>query len=155
MHLSLSRLALAAVAGAIAVGGCGGDGEDRAVGATPEPTSPEERAATQRVQEFLAAMEAHDDARACAMMTPKLRHAITTTLRIESVGGSCRTRAADIYSPAKAPGNVDAKVTTIAIDRHTATATVSATPRDDRTAGPVESDVTLQRRGGNWLVANF
>jgi hypothetical protein len=100
-------------------------------------------------------MEAKDDARACAMMSPKLRQAITTTLRIESVGGTCRTRAADIYSPAKAPGNGDAKVTNIEVDRNTATASVTARPHGDLATGPVESDVALQRRGGRWFVANF
>ena len=117
--------------------------------------SPDERLATQRVEAFLAAMEAKDDARACAAMTPKLRQAITTTLRIESVGGTCRTRAADIYSPAKAPGNVGAEVTHIEVDDRKATATVTATPRDDASNGQIESDVALQWRGGSWLVANF
>jgi hypothetical protein len=155
MRRSPSRLALAAAVGAIALGACGDDPEIRAASANPEPTSPDERLASQRVEEFLSAMEAKDDARACALMTPKLRHAITTTLRIESEGGSCRTRAADIYSPAKAPGNAGAKVTSIVVDRKTATATVTAIPRDDRAAGPVESDVALQRRGSTWLIANF
>src|SRR5687768_10267726 len=100
MRCSAGRLALAAAAGAIALGGCGDDPEIRTASARPEPTSHDERLATQRVEAFLAAMEAKDDERACAMMTPKLRQAITTTLRIESVGGACRTRAADIYSPA-------------------------------------------------------
>jgi hypothetical protein len=155
MRYSRSRLALAAAAGAIALGGCGDDPETRATSARTEPTSPDERLAIQRAEAFLAAMEASDDARACAMMTPKLRQAITTTLRIESVGGTCRTRAAAIYSPAKAPGNAGAKVANIDVDGKTATATVTATPRGDRAAGPVESDVALQRQGGNWLVANF
>jgi len=84
-----------------------------------------------------------------------LRQAITTTLRIRSVGGSCRTRAADIYSPAKAPGNAGAQVSSIEVDRKTATATVTATPPGDLATGPVESDVALQRQGSRWLVANF
>jgi hypothetical protein len=155
MRRSFNGLVLAAAVGAIAVGGCGDDPETRAAGARPSATSPDERLATRRVDEFLAAMEAKDDARACAMMTPKLRQAITTTLRTDSVGGSCRTRAADIYSPAKAPGNAGAKVTSITLDGTTATATVTATPRDDLATGPVESDVALRRRGGAWLVANF
>jgi len=155
MRRSPSRLALAAAVGAIALGGCGDDPEIRAASARPEPTSPDERLASKRVEEFLSAMEAKDDARACAMMTPRLRQAITTTLRIRSVGGSCRTRAADIYSPAKAPGNAGAQVTSIEVDRKTATATVTATPPGDLATGPVESDVALQRRGSRWLVANF
>jgi hypothetical protein len=155
MRYSPSWLAFAAAVGAIALGGCGDDPKIRAERARSEPASRAERLATQRVEAFLSAMEAKDDARACAMMTPKLRQAITTTLRIESVGGTCRTRAADIYSPAKAPGNVGAKVATIEVDRKTATATVTATPRGDVAAGPVESDVALQRQGGSWFVANF
>jgi hypothetical protein len=155
MRRSSNGLALAAAVGAIAVSGCGDDHENRAASARPPATSPDERLATQRVHEFLSAMEAKDDAHACAMMTPKLRRAITTTLRTDSVGGSCRTRAADIYSPAKAPGNAGAKVMSIRLDGNTATATVTATPRDDLATGPVESDVALRRRGGAWLVANF
>ena len=155
MRRSPTRLALAAAASAIALGGCGDDPETRAASVKPKPTNPQARLASQRVAEFLSAMAAKDDARACAMMTPKLRQAITTTLRIRSVGGSCRTRAADIYSPAKAPGNAGAKVTNIEVDRNTATATVTATPPGDLATGPVESEVALQRRGSRWLVTNF
>jgi hypothetical protein len=155
MRRSSNGLVLAAAVGAIAVGGCGDDPETRAAGARTSATSPDERLATQRVDEFLSAMEAKEDSRACAMMTPKLRQAITTALRTHSAGGSCRTRAADIYSPAKAPGNAGAEVTSITLDGNTATATVTATPRDDLATGPVESDVALRRRGGAWLVANF
>jgi hypothetical protein len=155
MWLSPSRLALVAAAGALTLGGCGDDADIRAASGAPEPASPEERSATVRVQEFLSAMEAKDDARACAMMTPKLRHAITTTLRIESVGGTCRTRAADIYSAAKAPGNADARVTSIALDGNTATAAVTAKLKSDPAAEPVESDVMLKRGAGGWLIANF
>jgi hypothetical protein len=155
MRRSSSGLALAAAVGAVAVAGCGDDPEIRAAGARPAAASADERLATQRVEEFLSAMEAKDDAQACAMMTPKLRRAITTALRTDSVGGRCRTRAADIYSPAKAPGNAGAKVASIELDRNTATATVTATPRDDLATGPVESDVALRRRGSAWLVANF
>ena len=155
MRRTTRRLAVTAAAGAIVLSGCGDDPDTRAASAKLEPTSPDERLATQRVEDFLTAMEAKDDARACAMMTPKLRQAITTTLRIESVGGSCRTRAAHIYSPAKAPGNADAKVTNIELAGKAATATVTATPTGDLAAGPVESDIALQRRGSRWLVANF
>ena len=71
MRLTPSRLALAAAAAAIALSGCGDDPETRAAGEAPAPASPDERLATQRVEAFLTAMEAKDDARACAMMTPK------------------------------------------------------------------------------------
>lgn len=155
MPRSPSRLALATAVSAIVISGCGEDPGTRAAGTNPKATSSDERSATQRADEFLAAMEAKDHARACNLMTPKLRQAITTTLRVESVGGTCRTRAADIYSPAKAPGNAGAKVTEIQVDRNTATATVTATSHSDLAAGRVESDVALQRRGGSWFVANF
>jgi hypothetical protein len=155
MRRSCNGLAVAAAVSAMAVAGCGDDHENRAASARAPATSPDERLAIQRVDEFLSAMESKDDAHACALMTPKLRRAITTTLRTDSVGGSCRTRAADIYSPAKAPGNAGAKVTSIRLDGNTGIATVTATPSDDLATGPVESDVALQRRGGAWLVANF
>ena len=101
-------------------------------------------------------MQAKQHARVCAMLTLKLRRAITTELRIESVPGTCRTRAADVYSPAKAPGNPDATVTQVKVARNEATATVSApTPKNELATGPVESDVLLERRGNRWLIANF
>jgi hypothetical protein len=64
--------------------------------------------------------------------------------------------AADVYSPAKAPGNPDATVTQIKVVRNEATATVTAaTPKNELATGPVESDVLLERRGNRWLIANF
>ena len=101
------------------------------------------------------AMETGDDARACATMTPKLRQAITTELRIESEPGTCRTRAADVYSPAKAPGNPDAALKAIRLAGDRASAIVSANPTGELATGPVESIVMLERRQNRWLIANF
>jgi hypothetical protein len=153
---SASRVTVAAAVGAIALGGCGDDAERRPGEARPAPGNHDERLATQRVQEFLSAMQQKQHARVCAMMTPRLRRAITTELRIESEPGTCRARAADVYSPAKAPGNPGATVTRIKVVRNEATATVTAPkPKHELATGPVESDVLLERRGNRWLIANF
>jgi hypothetical protein len=145
-----------AAVGAIALGGCGDDAGGRRGDGTPAPASHDERLATQRVRQFLSAMQGKQHARVCAMMTPKLRRAISTELRIESAPGTCRTRAADVYSPAKAPGNPDATVTQVTVARNQATATVTAAkPKSDLATGPVESNVLLERRGKRWLIANF
>jgi hypothetical protein len=150
-----SRLAVA-VTVAIALGGCGdGAGTPDADG-TSAPMTHDERVATQRVQEFLSAMEQRDDARACAMMTSELRRGITSNLRSDALPGSCRTRAAHVYSAAKAPGNADATVMKIRVVGSRATATVTAKPTSDVATGPVvESDVWLEKRGSRWLIANF
>jgi len=121
----------------------------------PTPRTHDERLATQRVKQFLSAMEQHDHARACSMMTPKLRRAITINLRMDSDTGTCHTRAADVYSPAKAPGNTDPRVVQLKILRDRATATVTATSNSALAAGPVESNIMLERRGEQWLIANF
>jgi hypothetical protein len=144
-----------AAAGVIALGGCGGDGEVSARGAEPAPKSHDERLAGEQVLTFLSAMEAGDDARACATMTPGLRKAITTELRIESEQGTCRTRAADVYSPAKAPGNPEATLKEIRVAGNRATAIVTARPTSELATGPVESIVVLKRSETRWLIANF
>jgi hypothetical protein len=128
-----ARALVAVLLGAIAVAGCGGDRN--------------ERLAARQVERFLAAMEASDDARACATMSPALRRAITTELRIESEPGTCATRAADVYSPAKAPGHAGAAIMRIEIAGDRATATVAA--------GDVDSAVMLRRHGDGWLIADF
>jgi hypothetical protein len=127
---------LTIAAAAVALGGCGAGGASR-----------DERLAREHVERFLHAMEASDDARACATMTPRLRRAITTELRIESEPGTCSSRAADIYSPAKAPGHAGAAISRIEIAGDRATATVAA--------GDVDSAVMLRRRGDGWLIADF
>jgi hypothetical protein len=153
---SPSRLALVVVTVAIALGGCGdGAGTPDADGRSA-PRTQDERLASQRVQEFLSAMEQRDDARACAMMTSGLRRGITENLRSDALPGSCRTRAGHVYSPAKAPGNADATVVKIRVVGSRATATVTAKPTRDVATGPVvESDVWLEKRGSRWLIANF
>jgi hypothetical protein len=156
MRHSTCRLALAAIAGAIAMGACGEDTETPAAKGNRGPTSREERIATERVEQFLSAMEVKDDARSCRMMTPKLRRAITFALESRSLPGSCRTRAAHIYSSAKAPGNADATVKTVTVTGRRATATVTAKPTSDAAPpGRVESDVQLEKRDGRWLIADF
>jgi hypothetical protein len=153
---SANRVTVVAAVGAIALGGCSDDAGGRRGERRPASGSHDERLAVQRVEEFLSAMQGKQHARACAMLTPRLRRAITTELRIESVPGTCRTRAADVYSPAKAPGNPEATVTQIRVVRNEATATVTAAkPKNELATGPVESEVLLERRGNRWLIANF
>jgi hypothetical protein len=61
---------------AVAVGGCGDDAATQDVDGGSARRTQDERLATQRVREFLAAMEQRDDARACATMTPDLQRGI-------------------------------------------------------------------------------
>jgi hypothetical protein len=131
---------LAAVLVTVGVAGCGDDAES---------------GATDQVRDFIAAMEARDDARACAMMTSGLQAGITANLRSDYEAGDCRTRAAHVISAAKAPGNPGAEVTDVTVEGSRATATVRAKPSGDVVAGPVESEVRLERRDGRWLIADF
>jgi hypothetical protein len=114
-----------------------------------------ESLATQQVRDFLAAMEARDDASVCSMMTPTLQEGIRQNLRSDADPGDCHTRAAHLISAAKAPGNPKAEVTKVEVDGTRAVATVRARPTGDVVAGPVESEVRLERRDGRWLIADF
>jgi len=131
---------LAAVT-ALALAGCG-----------EEPGAPREtadqRLVRQQAERFLAVMEARQDARACRMMTRTLQNGISFSLERRALPGSCRTRAAHIYSPAKPPGHEGARVKAVAVDGNTARATVTA-------PGVVETDVQLERAGNGWKIANF
>jgi hypothetical protein len=131
---------LAAVLVAVGMAGCGDDAES---------------SASDQVRDFLAAMEARDDARACSMITPRLQEGITANLRSDADPGDRRTRAAHLLSAAKAPGNRGAEVTKVTVDGARTTATVRAKPTGDVVAGPVESEVRLERRDGRWLIADF
>ena len=146
--LTRSLIAAATAAAALAAAGCGSTGADeRAASATPAPTV-DERHATERARWFLLAMESRQDERACSMMTRRLRHGITFFLERNDEPGSCRTRAAHIYSIAKAPGHAGARIETLAVDGGKATATVTA-------PGGIESDVELEKVAGRWLIADF
>ena len=79
MRQPTRRVALAAITCAIAMSACGEETEAPTAHGTPRPMSREERSASQRLRQFLAAMEAKEDARACRMMTPDLRRAITSS----------------------------------------------------------------------------
>jgi ketosteroid isomerase-like protein len=137
------RTLIASLAVALVAVGFGGCGDDPKAGAT------------QQVRDFLEAMEARDDARVCAMMTATLQRGITDNLRPDADPGDCRTRAAHVISAAKAPGNPNAEVVEVRVDGERAVATVRARPTGDVVAGPVESDVRLERRDGRWLIADF
>ena len=89
----MSRPLIAPLVVVLVAVGFGGCGDDPKAGAT------------QQVRDFLVAMETRDDARACAMMTPRLQRGITDNLRSDADPGECRTRAAHLLSAAKAPGN--------------------------------------------------
>jgi hypothetical protein len=156
MGFRFRRMALLAVFAVFALDGCGDDappaGQDSR---TPLARSPAEQQVAARVRAFLAAMDERDDSRACAMMTRKLQHAINVELRVETQPGTCQTRAADVYSPAKAPGNENARITNVRIAGDRATVTVTARSTSELGTGQVESDVFLVRRPAHWLVANF
>lgn len=146
--MSTKRLIVTAIAAALAMAGCSEErSAERAAHATPAPTADEQRAA-ERTRWFLLAMETRQDARACRMMTRRLRHGISFFLERNDEPGSCHTRAAHIYSMAKAPGHPGARIKTLALEDGTATAIVTA-------PGGVESDVELRKVAGRWLIADF
>ena len=87
--------------------------------------------------------------------TPGLQEGITANLRSDADPGDCRTRAAHLLSAAKAPGNPGSEVMKLTVAGSRATATVRAKATGDVAAGPVESDVRLERRDGRWLIADF
>jgi hypothetical protein len=139
VHTTLNA-SLAVLLVAVGLGGCGDDPE---------------AGATQQVRDFLDAMGARDDARVCSMMTARLQRGIDDNLRSDADPGDCRTRAAHVISAAKAPGNPKAEVVEVRVDGERAVATVRARPTGDVVAGPVESEVRLERRDGRWLIADF
>src|SRR3954452_7516553 len=101
------------------VAGCGG--ESRGVGATPD-----DRAAAGTVTNWLSALVAGDDARACSYLTPSLRRAIDRHIRIRAERGSCRDWAAKWLGGTKPPGHRDARVTGVRVRDAAATVTVEA-----------------------------
>jgi hypothetical protein len=91
-------------------------------------------------------MEAREDAPACNM-TRRLRHGISFFLERNDEPGSCRARAAHIYSMAETPGHPGRPHQHgSARRRH---ATVVTAP------GGVESDVELPEVARHWLIADF
>ena len=121
-------------------------------GCADEPSAPQEsadeRLVRRQAEQFLQVMEAKQDAMACRMMTRTLQRGISFSLERRSLPGSCRTRAAHIYSPAKPPGHEGAQVEAVKVDGRTALATVTA-------PGVVDSDVQLEKAGNGWKIANF
>ena len=122
------------------------------VGCADEPSAPRESADQRLVrlqaEQFLAVMEARQDAKACRMMTPTLQRGISFSLERRSLPGTCRTRAAHIYSPAKPPGHEGARVKAVRVTGPKARATV--TP-----PGVADTDVQFEKRGNGWKIANF
>jgi hypothetical protein len=121
-----------------------GCGEERSA---PRAT-PDERLVRQQAERFLQVMEARQDAQACRMMTRTLQEGISFSLERRALPGSCRTRAAHIYSPAKPPGHRGARVKSVTVEGPRARATVTA-------PGVVETDVQLEKAGNGWKIANF
>jgi hypothetical protein len=105
---------------------------------------------------FLAAMEARDDRRACALLSPRLNRALDdsfrTSPRLERprrlADSTCENSAAHLISPAKAPGHRGALIRRLQVSGDSATATAAA-------PGQVESEIELERRDGRWRVSNF
>jgi hypothetical protein len=151
MYGRIGCLAAGVALTALTLLGCGQEqGADRTAPAKAQ--QPPQTAEHQRVrvsaQSFLVAMQARQDARACRMMTPKLQRGITFFLERNAEPGNCQTRAAHIYSSAKAPGHPGARIETIDLDGASANATVTA-------PGGVESEIELRRVIGTWKIANF
>jgi hypothetical protein len=121
-------------------------------GCAAEPSVPREsadqRSARLQAERFLAVMEAREDAKACRMMTRTLQRGISFSLERRSLPGSCRTRAAHIYSPAKPPGHEGARVKAVRVTGAKALATVTA-------PDVVDADVQLEKTGHGWKIANF
>jgi hypothetical protein len=151
MYGRIGCLAAGATVAAVTLLGCGqeqGAGRTAQAKAQQPPQAAEYQRVRQNAQSFLAAMQAHEDARACGMMTPRLQHGITFFLERNAEPGSCQTRATHIYSPAKAPGHPGAHIKTIDLSGATANATATA-------PGGIESDIQLRKVTGTWKIANF
>ena len=131
---------IAAVA-ALALMGCGA-----------EPSAPresaDERLVRLQTERFLKVMAARQDAKACRMMTGTLQRGINFSLERRALPGTCRTRAAHIYSPAKPPGHEGARVKAVRVTGPKALATVTA-------PGVVDTDVQFEKAGDGWKIANF
>ena len=151
MYGRIGCLAAGVALAALTMLGCGQEqGSDRTAQAKAQrpPQTAEQQRVRNSAQSFLVAMQAHQNARACGMMTPRLQHGITFFLERNAEPGNCRTRATHIYSPAKAPGHAGAHIKTIDLNGAEANATVTA-------PGGVESDIELRRVIGTWKIANF
>jgi transcriptional regulator of aromatic amino acid metabolism len=151
MYGRIGCLAVGVALSALTLLGCGqNQSVDRTAQAKAQrpPQTAEHQRVRNSAQSFLVAMQAHQDARACGMMTPKLQHGITFFLERNAEPGNCRTRATHIYSPAKAPGHPGAHIKTIDLNGTEANAIATA-------PGGVESDIELRRVTGTWKIANF
>ena len=122
------------------------------VGCADEPSGPRESADQRLVrlqaERFLMVMAARQDAKACRMMTGTLQRGISFSLERRSLPGTCRTRAAHIYSPAKPPGHEGARVKSVRVTGPKALATVTA-------PGVEDTDVQFEKAGNGWKIANF
>jgi hypothetical protein len=151
VYRRMGYLAAAIALSALILLGCAqekaGDRTTQAKAQQPPQTAEHQRV-RESTQSFLVAIRAHQDARACRMMTHRLQHGITFFLQRNAEPGNCQTRATHIYSPAKAPGHPGARITTIDVKGATADATIIA-------PGGIESDIELQRVTGTWKIANF
>jgi hypothetical protein len=131
------RLAVLALAGAVAVAACGGGGDDR-----PERAAPEDgvRAA---VRTYLGALAARDWLRACELMTPSARRDVADA--------SGRTCARALASGA-ALGGAELE----SARREVAGADVSIRG-GTATLGPIggaQQALRLRRADGRWLVTS-
>lgn len=151
MYKRVGCLAAGVALTALTLLGCGQEqGADRTAQAKAQqpPRTAEHQRVRNSAQSFLVAMQARQDARACRMMTPRLQHGITFFLERNAEAGNCQTRAAHIYSSAKAPGHPGTHITTIDLHGATANATVTA-------PGGIDSDIELRKVTGTWKIANF
>jgi hypothetical protein len=152
VYRRMGYLAAAIALSALILVGCAqdkaGDRTTQSKAQQPPPQAAEHQRVRESTQSFLIAMQTRQDARACRMMTHRLQHAITFSFERHAEPGNCQTRATDIYSSAKAPGHLGARITTIDLKGASANATVTA-------PGGIESDIELQKVTGTWKIANF
>jgi hypothetical protein len=86
--------------------------------------------------------------RACGYLTPHLQKSIDEQLRVRGEHANCKTFAARWTGGSNPPGRVGAHITAIKVGGEQATVTLKAPP--DR-----ESDVTLRKLRGRWLIENY
>lgn len=142
----MRRLSALIAALLMLIPGCGG-GDDRSSTATRHESA-QARQVRVTVDGWLNALTTGNSPRACAYLTPDLRHSIDTQLRVRGENATCRTFAAKWTGGSTPPGRKGAHVTAVTVAGKKADASLAAPP--DR-----ESEVQLRKLGAHWLIQNY